>query len=259
VWATPPQSSPFIKSPPITGTASPPRAKSLGGFFVAQFSYFATCTVGLYNHGMASGPIIDVRNSDARRPQFGLRGLFAAMAVLAVLFAVMGTLGPVASAGFLLVLAVVGLHAAGNALGTSLRDSAPTEGAEKFQAHRTARARQQLAAAMPPSRLYHRTSPGWIVWLATVLGCGVGGWLGVIELAPWFGPSAAGITVGAGSSAVLGAFFGFLSGSFLKMSLTAWWQASHVTDTRHTGNSGNAASANELRSTDNSLSSPPQP
>jgi hypothetical protein len=183
---------------------------------------------------MASGPIIDVRDR-SRFPQFGLRAMFAVVAILAVLFAVMGIVGPVASIGLLFALVIVGLHVAGNALGTTLRETAPTEGPEKFHAHGAAAVRQIKVAALPPSRLYHRTSLGWIIWVTTVLGCAAGAWFGVTELSPWFGPSKTGIAVGAGSSAVLGAFFGFLSGCFLKMALTAWWQAIHVTDTRHCG------------------------
>jgi hypothetical protein len=181
---------------------------------------------------MASGPIIGSRNGS--KPQFGLRTMLAVVAILAVLFAVMSTIGPTASVGLLLTLAVIGLHVAGNALGTTLRDNAPTEAIEQRAAHQPrAAALKRASAALPPSRLYHRTSLGWMIWVTTVLGCGVGGWFGATELAPWFGPSTAGLVVGAGSFAVLGAFFGFLSGSFLKMALTAWWQAIHVVDARH--------------------------
>jgi hypothetical protein len=183
---------------------------------------------------MASGPIIDVRDR-SRFPQFGLRAMFTAVAILAVLFAVMGILGPVASVALLFTLVIIGLHVAGNAIGTTLRETAPTEGPEQLHARRLAAAQQSKVAALPPSRLYHRTSLGWIIWVTTVLGCAAGAWFGATELAPWFGPSKTGIAVGAGSSAVLGAFFGFLSGCFLKMALTAWWQAIHVTDTRHCG------------------------
>ena len=172
--------------------------------------------------------------------------MFAVVAIFAVLFAAMQTLGPVASVGLLFALAVIGLHVAGNALGTTLRDNAPTESPEKFHAHRAAAA-QTRVAALPPSRLYHRTSLGWIIWVTTLLGCAAGGWYGATELAPWFGPTTAGLAVGAGSSAVLGAFFGLLSGSFLKMALSAWWQAIHVTDTRHCGDSDPAGPPNAIR------------
>ena len=54
-----------------------------------------------------------------------------------------------------------------------------------------------------------------------------GGILGGLSLASWTRASVPGWIVGTISSAVLGAFFGFLLASFLDMSIRAWWQASH--------------------------------
>ncbi len=78
----------------------------------------------LYNRSMATGPFFNERR-DLRLPQFRLRTLMWFVALLAVLFAVMGVIGPLASTGLLMFLVLIGLHVAGNAVGTTLRDSAP--------------------------------------------------------------------------------------------------------------------------------------
>ncbi len=70
---------------------------------------------------MASDPFID-RPISQSLPQFRLRTLFLVVTYLAVVFALMGVIGPIASTALLLLLAMIALHVAGNALGTRLRD-----------------------------------------------------------------------------------------------------------------------------------------
>jgi hypothetical protein len=178
---------------------------------------------------MASGPLID-DGRPLKVPQFCLRTLLAVIGILAVLFSVMGTIGPMASAGLLLILTVVGLHVVGNALGTSLREGAPQRTADRPAMDRPEQRPTPVHDGLPVSRLRERTPVGWIIRATTLIGAGVGGWLGVIVLAEWTEGSDTGLVVGTVSLAVLGGFFGFLLGSFLKMSLLAWWQATRSSD-----------------------------
>src|SRR4051812_35672142 len=99
---------------------------------------------------------------EIRFPRYGLRTLMAIVAVAAVLFAVMGTIGPLASAGLLMGLAVIGLHVVGNAIGTSLRDCAPRRTMEIPGTEPAERGATLIYADMPVSQLRRRTPLGWI-------------------------------------------------------------------------------------------------
>jgi hypothetical protein len=154
--------------------------------------------------------------------------MFLAITCFAAIFAVLGAIGLAASFGLLLVLTLVGLHVVGNALGTRLRDEISPAGDQEADAI------SRLAAQSPlrfershsVSGLYKRARLGWLVHVATVIGALTGGSLGVSFLVNFENTSTRGLIVGAASSGVLGAFFGFLYGSFLKTWLSAWWQAS---------------------------------
>jgi hypothetical protein len=174
---------------------------------------------------MAAGPVNDVGEFQ-RLPQFRLRTLFLLMGFLAVLFAIMGFIGPMASAALLFFLALVGLHVAGNALGTSLRDRVsdqvgwqhlPSIGRPLF-------ANRPAWTALAP-RLSEHTPIGWIIWAIGLLGALTGGALGRMAFGQ-LDSSPSELAVGTISLAVLGAFLGFLIGSFLTMLLRAWNQAS---------------------------------
>src|SRR4051812_41038018 len=99
---------------------------------------------------------------EIRFPRYGLRTLMAVVAAAAVLFAVMGTIGPLASAVLLMALAVVGLHVVGNAVGTSLRDSAPRRAIDPPDAEIADRPAARIHVDMPVSQLRRRTPLGWI-------------------------------------------------------------------------------------------------
>ena len=86
---------------------------------------------------MATRSLIN-RREPVKWPQFRLRTLMFAVALLAVLFAVMGLIGPTASAGLVMILVLAGLHVIGNALGTSLRDTANQHVANDPPANRAA-------------------------------------------------------------------------------------------------------------------------
>jgi hypothetical protein len=159
--------------------------------------------------------------------QFTLRTMFVAVSALGGLFALMGVIGPIASAALLLVVAVVGLHVVGTALGTSLRDQAPTRSADQATSTTPiADGAIAVRASLPLHRLHQRTSLSWLIGAASIAGALVGGWIGNMALAEWADVSLRGIILGTASSGILGGLAGFLGGSFLQMSLAAWWQAS---------------------------------
>jgi hypothetical protein len=166
-------------------------------------------------------------------PQFTLRTMFLAMTCLGVLFAVLGTIGLAASLALLLILALVGLHVAGNVLGTKLRDEtshAQIQNANILGTYSSAQSAVHVDCPHSVSGLYQRTRLGWIIYVATVVGAMAGGLLGISLLINFAGTPIRGVIVGAVSSGVLGAFFGFMFGGFLKIWLSAWWQASSESD-----------------------------
>jgi len=166
--------------------------------------------------------------------QYNLRSLFAAVALVAAVFAsgrYGGSAGLIAAAT---VAALVAAHVVGNALGTRLRDEVspqwnqkPEPKAPQLIHARQVVAERRLREHTPLGRVIHVTSGG-----AAVVGAVLGG----LALAFWTEASAAGWLVGTVSSAVLGGFFGFMLASFLEMTLRAWWQASE--GERKTGRGG---------------------
>jgi hypothetical protein len=158
----------------------------------------------------------------ARWPQFHLRTLMLAVTGCCVLLGLTKEIGPLASVGLCFFLALVGLHVAGNAIGTSLRQEVNRElAAERPQP--VAPARERVATS--PSRLRERTPLGWMVLLLTGVGAALGGSLGSLAYAYWTDVNTAGLIVGSISAAILGGFFGFLASSFSKIIFRAWRQA----------------------------------
>jgi hypothetical protein len=139
-----------------------------------------------------------------------------------VLLGLMKEIGPLGSVGLCFFLVLVVLHAAGNALGTSLREGANRELATE---------RPQPATPLPghvansPSRLREQTPLGSLVFVLTGLGAALGGSLGSLAYAYWTDVNTAGLIVGSISAAILGGFFGFLASSFSKIIFRAWRQA----------------------------------
>jgi hypothetical protein len=175
---------------------------------------------------MSAGPPYE---SDAplKLPQFGLRTMFLVVALLGLLFALMGLIGPLGSAALLLVLAVVGLHVAGNVVGTTLRNNAPVD-AERLWNDRPPIILEPVMVQrdFPQSRLSERTGLGRFNRLCAGLGAVAGSAIGSSILEYSGDISVRGMIVGFVSSGVLGAIFGLLFGCFLGMLLSAWWQAS---------------------------------
>ncbi len=174
---------------------------------------------------MSAGPLHDVpRVADSL--QFRLRTLFIIVTLFGVLFGVMHVLGPIASVVLLMLLAIVGLHMAGNALGTSRRDESTERFGELSSPQIDERELTERCAAVKVThRLREHTPLGWVIRITTFLGAASGMALGTIALKDWTNAELPGLIFGAISAGVIGAFFGFLAGSFLEIARRAWWQA----------------------------------
>lgn len=164
----------------------------------------------------------DVR-SGLRPPQFRLRTLLAGVALLCALLAVAKLLSPAAVLVLIVIVLSIVAHVAGNALGTQLRDrgNRRLNSASSPSPHQPPTLTQEHFA--PPSKLSSRYSLGLIVVPFIVvgsIGAAVGGgfWLAntVREKA-----TLANMSLGVGAFAVIGGILGFLSGTFLKVMITA--------------------------------------
>jgi hypothetical protein len=159
-------------------------------------------------------------------PRFTLRELLLVMTALSCLFALMAAVGAWWSMAILLFLSLVLAHVLGNSLGTRLRDRA-NRGmlAGKMASRETVAAPVQLQMAAP-QRLTQRVRLHRITLVmavgAAVVGATLGG-AGLFSLYPNAGPAAIGL--GVVSSAVLGAFAGFATSSFLSVAQQALREA----------------------------------
>jgi len=175
---------------------------------------------------MSAGPLYEP-DAPLKLPQFSLRTMFLVVALLGLLFALMGLIGPMASGALLLALAVVGLHVAGNVVGTTLRNNAPVAPRQTIEdPPRVALVPAVPQRDLPPSRLSQKTGLGRFNGLCAGLGAIAGSAIGSTILEYSGDITVRGMVVVFISSGVLGAIFGLLFGCFLGMSLSAWWQAS---------------------------------
>ncbi len=172
---------------------------------------------------MASVPGPDSR--PAWQFQFKLRTLLLAVTAIGAVLAFVQAVGALGAIAVGFVLALVLLHVAGNAIGTRLRDDA-TRQIESQPDERPAHGTAAEAATLNAGRLGERTPLGWLIAALTLLAAGVGAYLGWLVFRHQ--PTTADMIVGTGSSTVLGGFFGFLSSSFAKTVLSAWWEAKRV-------------------------------
>ena len=162
--------------------------------------------------------------STPRFPQFRLRTLFGTIGFLSLLFATLRAVGVGTSLLLLFGLTLVFFHVVGNVLGTRLKDSALASdlaASRSMATRREIHAREQFRRA----RLGERTPLSRLISVTSWLGGMSGGALGGLALHHWGHVTVAGLAVGAISSGVVGAFFGFLAGSFVESTYTAWSQA----------------------------------
>lgn len=167
----------------------------------------------------------------ARPFQFGLRSMFAGVAMLSALFAVMGAVGMVWSVILVWFLLLVVAHVTANAWGTrasrrgarSQTIEVPGEGPAPIRhpGHLTFEG---------AARLRETRRPGWPMFVVTAAGAVAGGtlastalWLLNLERAGY-----AGVVVGGISAAAVGGFLGFLASSFLDVAGHAWQEAAQA-------------------------------
>jgi hypothetical protein len=141
--------------------------------------------------------------------------------VLAVAAAAIGWLGLAGWLAVVVVLASIGMHVAGNALGTQLRDATDRRLApERLRAT----AAPQLPACRP-TQLGRRASLGLLVPVSAGIGAACGGVAGSTALFLLASSSPVGAIIGGVSSAVLGGLFGFLAASFVEIVRTSLKEA----------------------------------
>jgi predicted lipid-binding transport protein (Tim44 family) len=160
----------------------------------------------------------DLPEPALRPPRFTLRTLWIVMTALCCLFAVMASLGALWSAMLLLFLCLIAAHVVGNSLGTKLRDH--TNQQIRFaRAARPQRVAEAVASGVTaPEQLTRRAKLNRITLLMAIGGALVGAEFGGLGLAALYPrASIAAVTLGVISSAVLGAFAGFLASSFLSV------------------------------------------
>jgi uncharacterized membrane protein len=164
-------------------------------------------------------------------PQFTLRTLLVAMTVVGGLLAVMTAIGALWSLAILLVASLVAAHVLGNAVGTRLRDRSTelSRDAPGTPPRPTTRPRYLPG----PRRLTEPARLHWIALVLTVVGAGVGSYVGGSALAANY-PEAtmAALVLGYGSSAVLGGFAAFATSSFVSVARQAWSEA-HAASDKH--------------------------
>lgn len=167
----------------------------------------------------------ELSESALNRPQFTLRALFGAVTLLCCLFALMSALGAPGSLMLLLVVMLALAHVVGNSLGTRLRDQTSRR-VGVARGARTGWLEPSRPVVAAPQRLTQRARLSRIAPVISIGGALVGGTLGgvgVSEIYPQASLAAAGL--GVVSSAVLGAFAGFLTSSFLSVAWLALREA----------------------------------
>lgn len=136
--------------------------------------------------------------------------------LLGIAAAAIGWLGMAGWMAAAVLVASIGLHVAGNCIGTRMRDQ--TDDAIRRRAER--RGSAPTTSALPltsPSRLERRESLGRTLPVAAAVGAVCGGGLGATALLLLTSASPAGAALGGVSSGVIGGFFGFLAASFVEV------------------------------------------
>ena len=141
--------------------------------------------------------------------------------VLGVACAAIGWLGIAGWMAAVVILASVGVHVAGNAIGTRLREATDRDLARVG----SPRAVRPLPPRTAPAQLQRRSSLGSLVPVSAGIGGICGGAAGSLALYRLTASSPAGALLGGASSAVLGALLGFLVASFVEILRTSLREA----------------------------------
>jgi len=152
-------------------------------------------------------------------PQFTLRTLLVFTAVVAVLLAVMNTIGAMWSLALVFLLVLAAAHVVGNSLGTKLREGAPRREVAPAapSAGRTPLPSAAVrSAVVAPTRLREPARLHWSNIVLTAAGMAAGAYFGGSALVGSY-PDApvAAFVLAYVSSGVLGGFAGFVVFSFL--------------------------------------------
>ena len=141
--------------------------------------------------------------------------------VLAVACAAIGWLGLAGWIAVAVLLASIGMHVAGNALGTRLRDAT-----DRDLLGRLPPSSGHVALPAPaPTHLERRSSLGRLVPISALIGAACGGIGGAVSLLMLAACSPAGAVLGGVSSAVVGGLIGFLGASFVEILRTSLREA----------------------------------
>lgn len=173
-------------------------------------------------------PPLDDRRPVLRPPQFRLWALFAGVAVLGGLFAIVHYFGSYGAAiGLLALLCVIG-HFAGSALGTRLRacGDQPLHADGSALPVKRSIVKPDPADFAPTTKLRQRRSLGrrnLLITLAGAMVAGCGGYFGLQFLDPRMDWPVMG--VGIAAFAVLGAIWTFATASFLQVMGSEFLQA----------------------------------
>ncbi|HEX5445169.1 MAG TPA: hypothetical protein VFW87_15125 [Pirellulales bacterium] len=166
--------------------------------------------------------------------QYRLRTMFAAVAILSMLFAVMDAVGMVWSVVLVWFLLLAVAHVTANAWGSKT--------SERAVAARTDDTQQTPPSLESPrvvpwgdvpwgdaARLRQTTRLGWPMIVLTVAGALAGGALASTALMLLSHPRVgyAGVVVGTLSAATVSGFLAFLTSSFVEVAGRAWQEAAH--------------------------------
>jgi hypothetical protein len=157
-------------------------------------------------------------------PRFTLRTLLAVITGLCCLFGLMAALGSLWSIAILLIAGLVLAHVLGNSLGTKLRDRATR--ASALEAGPAGPRATAINACVQPGRLSQQIRLSRITLVMALGGAMAGAFLGAVGSAgayPEAGTPA--VALGTVSAAVLGAFAGFMTCSFVLVMRQAWREA----------------------------------
>jgi hypothetical protein len=167
---------------------------------------------------------IDDKRGLLQPPQFRLRTLMIVTAACCGLFALFSVVSALLSAFIVLFLLLIAAHVIGNALGTRLRDGAPTAPIGAFDAPTARQLEGQIAC---PQRLRETTRIERRTFVLTSCGALTGGLLGgiVLSVVNWAHISVAAGILATVSSAVLGGLATFLAACFITTIRSAWREA----------------------------------
>jgi len=168
-----------------------------------------------------------------RPPQFGLRTMLIGMTAVSAVFGVFVAVGPMWSAMLALTFSLIGLHVAGNALGTQLSER-PHAVSNELPRLSTGEPVESVAIPrfVPAKSLQANTSIERRWWIGALIGAVLGAIIGGLLIANLVGNklTLAGLLLGISSSSVLGGFLFFMAISVWTVARTALREAIETLD-----------------------------